>query len=773
MRDVRRVINIGFVALASACLDGHDPLAPRIATGTSSPPFAIVSDPRPATAPTHGAVARSAATTTQADVVYVSLQPGTEPNGGLATVRNTRTGSSVSVAMEDGGFDPVQTDAHAGDTVSIDIGLVGGGTRSIIVETPRQLRPVVVRTDPGSGRRDVPLNTTIVVVFSEPVSPGSIGGIQLLQGGTPVSGATTLSADGLRAEFTPAGLLAPNTQYVISIPADVADLSGDPLQQPVASEFTTGTAVAAASVATDQAALIANPFNGTLRAFSMSAVRWDDGHVSGTFSIFYPGTGARLFGRVSCFTIVGGKAAWIAGVVEGANDTTAIGQEDGWRVVDNGPPGSAVADQLSLADPLASDTLGTAQDFCARTPVTSDLVLSSLISGDIVVNGSGPPPPPSGGAMSRIALAAWPNGGIQVINADGLGGRILTTGNDWHPTWSPDGTKLAFQRVATDGSHADIYVISADGSGLRQLTNNIGSFNGDAAWSPDGSRIAFFRDGAIYIMSAIDGSGTRALTNGFFDFNPAWSPDGSRIAFGSSRGGSNAIYVMNADGTGVRQLTSDPAGDYWPSWSRDGTEIVFQHGPSGASSIYLVRPDGAGLTPLTFFGRTPSWSPDGRVIVFEQYGLTLVNADGSGMYRLGNGYDPAWSRIGDMPPRPQPFVHLSIVGGNGQSDTALATLTQPLSVRASRSDGTPVSGAHISWYLPNGGLPGGPSLSTYNAVTDASGMTSARLTLGAGGPQQIKLWAAITDGAGLERGVEFTATVSVTSNAPVRVLSHP
>src|SRR5256886_2113394 len=105
-----------------------------------------------------------------------------------------------------------------------------------------------------------------------------------------------------------------------------------------------------------------------LRTFVMSAIRQNDGRVSGTFSIFYSATGVRVFGRVSCFTIVGGNAAWIAGVVEGANDTTAFGQEDGWRAVDNGPPEGGVPDHLSLADPLAAGGLGTRQNLFARTP---------------------------------------------------------------------------------------------------------------------------------------------------------------------------------------------------------------------------------------------------------------------------------------------------------------------------------------------------------------------------------------------------------------------
>src|SRR2546430_17190222 len=233
---------------------------------------------------------------------------------------------------------------------------------------PVTSRPGVAGAGPRPGKRDVPLNARMVVVFSEPINPGTIGGIRLLRGGAAIAGHTTLSADGLRAEFQPAGPLAANAGFALAIPEDVADLSGDRLQQPVTAAVATGSSVIAASVATAQTALLTDPFSGDLRTFVMSAIRQNDGRVSGSFSIFFPATGVRVFGRVTCFTIVGGKAAWIAGVVEGANDTTAIGQEDGWRAVDNGPPEGGVPDQLSLADPLAAGGLGTRQNLFARTP---------------------------------------------------------------------------------------------------------------------------------------------------------------------------------------------------------------------------------------------------------------------------------------------------------------------------------------------------------------------------------------------------------------------
>ena len=71
----------------------------------------------------------------------------------------------------------------------------------------------------------------------------------------------------------------------------------------------------------------------------------------------------------------------------------------------------------------------------------------------------------------------------------------------------------------------------------------------------------------IFVMNA-DGTGLRQLTHDSGDnYAPTWSPDANSIAFVSTRCGSHEIYVMNADGTGVVQLTDDPEDDFDPAWS--------------------------------------------------------------------------------------------------------------------------------------------------------------------------------------------------------------
>ena len=106
------------------------------------------------------------------------------------------------------------------------------------------------------------------------------------------------------------------------------------------------------------------------------------------------------------------------------------------------------------------------------------------------------------------------------------------------PTWSPDGSRIAY--ASLHGQEWDVHVINADGSGGRRLTTAAG-MDWEPAWSPDGSRIAFVskRDGnnEIYVMDA-DGSDQTNITNhSASDTAPSWSPDGSMVAFASDREG--------------------------------------------------------------------------------------------------------------------------------------------------------------------------------------------------------------------------------------------
>jgi Tol biopolymer transport system component len=142
----------------------------------------------------------------------------------------------------------------------------------------------------------------------------------------------------------------------------------------------------------------------------------------------------------------------------------------------------------------------------------------------------------------RIAYSRgeWTDQRVSVMNADGSGRRTLDVRDASEPAWSPDGEKIAYViDVGKDKESLDneeIYVMNPDGSGQTRLTDIDGNDHWPPSWSPDGTRIAFTSDGTdevgeIYVMNA-DGSGLTQLTDipkvmtdeSPADAFPAWRP---------------------------------------------------------------------------------------------------------------------------------------------------------------------------------------------------------------------------------------------------------
>jgi Tol biopolymer transport system component len=220
------------------------------------------------------------------------------------------------------------------------------------------------------------------------------------------------------------------------------------------------------------------------------------------------------------------------------------------------------------------------------------------------------------------------------------------------PAWSPDGTRIAFSSWRDGTSH--IYVMSADGSGTRRVTNGLQE-DTHPSWSPDGRRIVFSREGAVFVVPANGGRAGR-LGRGLGNAaNPAWSPDGALIAYDYRRPGfsSRELYVMRSDGSGNRQVTRLGRSSSLPAWSPDGTRIAFQSNARLEHfEVYTIGVDGKGLRQVTLSVADviqPAWAPDGRVS-FSRDGELWVNADGK-QTRLtsgGNDSNPAW-----RPSRPE------------------------------------------------------------------------------------------------------------------------
>ena len=285
-------------------------------------------------------------------------------------------------------------------------------------------------------------------------------------------------------------------------------------------------------------------------------------------------------------------------------------------------------------------------------------------------------------AQARIAFASDRDGNyeIYVMTADGGDLRRLTNNRatDHSPSWSPDGKRIVFMSDRDghiDANHGsptfEIYVMAADGSNPRNLTNNP-HYDMSPSWSPDGKQIAFAsrRDGnyEIYVMAADGGNPQNLTNNPLNDWDPSWSPDGERIVFSARRDGhfenelvlTSEIYVMDADGGDPQRLTENRKNERYPAWSPDGNRIAFSADRKGDLQnfeIYVMDADGGNeqrLTENRIHDRYPSWSPDGKRIAFssekdgnwESLEIYVMDADGGNLQELTNNphadVGPAW-----------------------------------------------------------------------------------------------------------------------------------
>jgi Tol biopolymer transport system component len=235
---------------------------------------------------------------------------------------------------------------------------------------------------------------------------------------------------------------------------------------------------------------------------------------------------------------------------------------------------------------------------------------------------------------------------LRAVAADGSGDRLVAKGlaGGSGPRWSPDGRRIAFRALHASEAGYSLDTVASDGSDQKTLVSELYLDGGTPSWSPDGSAIAFAA-GPVFVVGA-DGKGLRRVTdaNEVPDVWPAWSPDGKRIAYvegGTWSGG--RLWVVNADGTNATALGQPSDADFRPAWSPGGDSVAVGRCraaraprcrlalvgvPSGAASFLTDDP------PRTRWVAGPLWAPGGRTLFFASFvdradfELYVAQADG-------------------------------------------------------------------------------------------------------------------------------------------------
>jgi TolB protein len=258
----------------------------------------------------------------------------------------------------------------------------------------------------------------------------------------------------------------------------------------------------------------------------------------------------------------------------------------------------------------------------------------------------------------------------------------LTNINNSYPAISPDGSTIVFQ--SDRSGRGELFTMKPDGTDVKQITNLSNNIENSSwmpsaspSWSPDGKQIAFVGNVEpdnpdIFIMNA-DGSGLRRLTA--FpgdDSHPHWAANG-RIVFNSAQTTPDLkaewsrqwheVFSINPDGTDLRQHTRCKTVCTYPSLSPDGNKILFRKvldtpgfnwdlsSSKRNSEVFVADVNGeneVNISNSAAFDGWPMWSPDSKRLLFTSNRMGpanvghifLVNADGSGLTQLSSG---SWS----------------------------------------------------------------------------------------------------------------------------------
>ena len=256
-----------------------------------------------------------------------------------------------------------------------------------------------------------------------------------------------------------------------------------------------------------------------------------------------------------------------------------------------------------------SDRSGVQQVYVADDKGMNPLKVSACVGGS-----SGYSWAPTSDVLIVSCVVSTDEDDIYLVNRTASGSLNLTMSVGGHNGAASISTMGSIVLDSDRDGDDEIFTMDELGNNVKQLTVN-GALDRSPSWSPDGSKIAFAstRTGTeqLYTMNA-DGTSQTPIRPG--GKGAVWSPDGTKLAVIELHTvGTYDIYVTSAAGGNPVNISSSPSNtiSQAPTWSPDGGKVAFESNRTGAYHVYVANVDGAGFTDLTTpnDGRFPSWQP--------------------------------------------------------------------------------------------------------------------------------------------------------------------